>query len=43
MAGNCECDNEASGSLKCVEFLDYLRTGKFLKKDSAPFNKHVSK
>jgi hypothetical protein len=24
MAGTCECGNEASGSLKCEEFLDYL-------------------
>jgi hypothetical protein len=25
MAGSCECDNEPSGSIKCVEFLDWLR------------------
>ena len=23
----CECGNEHSGSIKCWEFLDYLRTG----------------
>jgi hypothetical protein len=22
VAGNCECDNEPSGSIKCVGFLD---------------------
>jgi len=26
-AGTCECGNEHSGSVKCGEFLDYLRTG----------------
>jgi hypothetical protein len=24
---NCECGNESSGSIKCEEFLDQLRTG----------------
>jgi hypothetical protein len=23
----CECGNEPSGSIKCVEFLDWLQTG----------------
>jgi hypothetical protein len=23
VAGNCECDNELSGSIKCGEFLEY--------------------
>jgi hypothetical protein len=27
VAGTCECGNEPSGTLKCVEFLDWLRTG----------------
>ena len=27
MAGTCECGNELSGSIKCGEFLDLLRTG----------------
>jgi hypothetical protein len=27
VAGCCECGNEPSGSVKCGEFLDYLRTG----------------
>ena len=30
----CECCNEPSVSIKCGEFLDYLRTGQLLKKDS---------
>jgi len=25
--GTCECGNEPSGSIKCGEFLDWLRTG----------------
>jgi len=35
VAGTCECSNEPSGSIKCREFLDLLRTGWLLKKDSA--------
>jgi hypothetical protein len=27
VAGTCEYDNKPSGSIKCGEFLDYLRTG----------------
>jgi hypothetical protein len=27
VAGACECGNEPSGSIKCNEFLDCLRTG----------------
>jgi hypothetical protein len=27
VAGTCECGNEPSGSIKCGEFLDNLRTG----------------
>ena len=25
--GSCECGNEFSGSIKCGEFFDYLKTG----------------
>jgi hypothetical protein len=38
MAGSCECGNEPSGFIKCGEYLDSLRTGKLLKKDSAPWS-----
>jgi len=34
MRGTCERCNEQSGSIKCGEFLDWLRTNKLLKKDS---------
>ena len=34
-----ECGNELSGSIKCEEFIDWLRTGQFLKKDSAAWSK----
>jgi len=27
VAGTCKCDNEHLVSIKCGEFLDYLRTG----------------
>jgi hypothetical protein len=27
VASTCECGNEASGSIKCEEFLDWLQTG----------------
>ena len=27
VTGTCECGNETSGSIKCGEFLDWLRTG----------------
>jgi hypothetical protein len=39
VAGTCECGNEPLGSIKCGEFLDWLITGKLLKKDSAPWSK----
>ena len=32
VAGICECGNEPSGSIKCGEFFDQLRTGQLLKK-----------
>ena len=35
MVGSCKCGNEPSGSIKCRKFLDKLRTGQVLKKDSA--------
>jgi hypothetical protein len=38
MAGTCECGNEPSGSIKCGEFLDWLRTCWVLKKDSDPWS-----
>jgi hypothetical protein len=34
---------EPAGSTKCGEFLDYLKTGYLLKKDSAPWSEQVSK
>ena len=34
VASTCECSNELSGSIKCVEYLDQL-----LKKDPAPQSK----
>jgi hypothetical protein len=36
MAGFCEHGNEPSGSIKGVEFLDYLSDYQLLKKGSAP-------
>ena len=42
MAGTCKSGNESSGSIKCGEFLDLLRTGYLLKKDSAPWSEWVS-
>jgi hypothetical protein len=35
VAGTCECGNEPSGSIKCREFLDWLRTGKLLNDTAA--------
>jgi hypothetical protein len=34
VVGCCECGNEPSGSIKCGEFLDQLRTGQLLRNDS---------
>jgi len=39
VAGTCECGNEHSGSIKCGEFLDWLKTSYLLKKDSAAWSK----
>ena len=36
VAGTCDCGNEPLGSVQCGEFLDQLKTGQLLKKDSAP-------
>jgi phenylalanine-4-hydroxylase len=35
----CECGNELSGTIKCGEFLDYLKPSWLLKKDCAPCRK----
>jgi len=37
MAGARECGNKPSGSIKCGEFIDWMRTCQLLKKDSAPW------
>jgi hypothetical protein len=42
VAGTCECGNEPSGSIKCGEFLDWLRTCQLLKKYSSPWSEEVS-
>jgi len=34
--GSCKRGNELSGSIKCGEFLYYLRTSLLLKEESAP-------
>jgi hypothetical protein len=39
VAGICEFCNELSGYIKCGEFLDYLKNGELLKKDSDPWSK----
>jgi hypothetical protein len=38
VAGTCECGNELSSFIKCGKFIGKLRTGYFLKKDSAPWS-----
>ena len=38
VAGTCDCGNERSGSIKWGGFLDQLKTGQLLKKDSAPWS-----
>jgi hypothetical protein len=42
VTGSCECGNELPGSIKCGEFLDYLRNCSLLKKASAPWSLLVS-
>jgi hypothetical protein len=39
MAGTLEKGNEALGSIKGVELVDWLSDCKLLKKDSAPWDK----
>ena len=43
VAGTCECGNEHSDFIKGGEFLDQLRTGQLLKKDSAPWSEKLPK
>ena len=38
-SGTCECGNDPWGSIKCGEFLDQLKTGYLLEKDSAASSK----
>jgi hypothetical protein len=38
VADFCKRGNEPSGSIKCREFLDKLRTCQLFRKDSAPWN-----
>jgi len=35
--GRCECGDEPSGSIKCGEFLDYLKASWLPRKASAPW------
>jgi len=39
VAGTCDCGNEPSGSIKCGEIFDHLRTGYLFKKDYDPWSK----
>jgi hypothetical protein len=39
MVDTFECGNEYSGSIKCGEFIDWLRSDQLLFKDSAAWNK----
>ena len=41
VAGTCENGNEPFGSIKSREFLDWLKTGWLLKKDSVPWSEEV--
>jgi len=36
--GTCECGYEPSGSIKCREFLDYVKTSLLLKKEAAAWS-----
>ena len=40
VADTCKYGNEPSGSIKRGEFLDWLRTGQLLTKDSAPWSEY---
>jgi hypothetical protein len=35
MVGSCECGKESSGSIKCGEFLDWMRDYQVLKKNTS--------
>ena len=41
VAGTGECGNEPSGYIECGEFIDQLKSGQFLKKDSVPWSELV--
>jgi hypothetical protein len=43
VVGTCECGNEPLGSINCGEFLDKVRTGQLLKKDSDVWSKDKGK
>ena len=43
MAGFREHGNEPSGAIKFEEFVDYLRTSKIIKKESAPWSEYLRK
>jgi hypothetical protein len=40
VAGTCKSRNEPLGSIKCGAFLNWMRIGALLKKDSAPCSKY---
>ena len=42
MAGSCGCGDEPLGSIKCEVFLDWLKTCRLLRKDSAAWSWIVS-
>jgi hypothetical protein len=42
VAGTGKCGSDPSGSIKCGRFLEQLRTGYLLKKESDPWSKKVS-
>jgi hypothetical protein len=42
VAGCCEHGNESSGSIKCAEILDWLRTYELFKNDSTAWSLLVS-
>jgi len=42
MVSTCECGDKPSVSIKCGEFLYYLRTSWLPKKESAPWSNEVS-
>jgi hypothetical protein len=39
VAGTCECRNKTPSSIKCGEFLDWLKTGQLLCKEYALWSK----